>query len=931
MNALPATFVACSTCGRPLNAKGDCLTCLIRIELDDAEGDGSRETFESILAQANVTGTPWRLGHYEILEEIGRGGMGVIYRARQEHSRRIVAVKRILAHQVNSHETLVRFRREAEAVSSLDHPNILPIHDVGESEDGLPYFSMKYATGGSLGAAAPKLRSNARECVQVMAKVARAIAYAHGKGVLHRDLQPGNILLDENGEPMVSDFGLAKWLNETSDLTRTLETLGTPGYIAPEQAECRAADLTSAADIYSLGAILFYLLTGRPPFVGPNVLYVIHQAAATPAPRLRSLAPSLDRDLETIVGRCLESDPNARYKSAGALADDLEHWLRHEPIRARPTGVFTYGRKWVQRNPTSTVLLSSLVALGVVIGVMFWERESPRPLPAGIAVLPFENLSADPQNAFFADGVQDEILNDLAKIADLKVISRTSVLQYKSGEKRNLRQIGNELRVAHVVEGSVQRDANRVRVTAQLIDARTDTHLWAERYDRPLDDVFAIQSEIAKAIAGQLRAKLSPRTKSAIEERPTKDLAAYDLYVRAESLVTKGVFNLANLFEPARLLDQAIARDQDFFLAYCLLARVHSTLYLIYDHTPARRDLADRAVKSALHLRPEAGETHLERARYLRCNLDYNNARSELALARSTLPNNAQVFELTALIDDRQGRWNQAVRNWEKTLDLDPHNLSNLRELAADYLFMRRFAEAVAIVDRAIALAPEDAQLRAHRAWLDLAWRADPKPLRKIFPAMINENPSAAQLAGEVWLDLALCERDPVLAERALATIGGVGFNQNQLFISATFLKACVARAFGDDAAARNAFSTARAEVERTVRERPDEGPPLCMLGLIDAGLGRKEEAIREGRRASALLPVTKDAINGAEIMQYLGLIYAWTGEKDLAINQLAATLQVPSLLSYGELRLHPFWDPLRGDPRFEKLVEEAKKPVALK
>ena len=395
--------------------------------------------------------------------------------------------------------------------------------------------------------------------------------------------------------------------------------------------------------------------------------------------------------------------------------------------------------------------------------------------------------------------------------------------------------------------------------------------------------------------------------------------------------MTKGVFNLANLFEPARLLDQAIARDQDFFLAYCLLARVHSTLYLIYDHTPARRDLADRAVKSALHLRPEAGETHLERARYLRCNLDYNNARSELALARSTLPNNAQVFELTALIDDRQGRWNQAVRNWEKTLDLDPHNLSNLRELAADYLFMRRFAEAVAIVDRAIALAPEDAQLRAHRAWLDLAWRADPKPLRKIFPAMINENPSAAQLAGEVWLDLALCERDPVLAERALATIGGVGFNQNQLFISATFLKACVARAFGDDAAARNAFSTARAEVERTVRERPDEGPPLCMLGLIDAGLGRKEEAIREGRRASALLPVTKDAINGAEIMQYLGLIYAWTGEKDLAINQLAATLQVPSLLSYGELRLHPFWDPLRGDPRFEKLVEEAKKPVALK
>src|SRR3989475_8215748 len=247
----------CPHCGAMTRLDhGTCINCLLREGLE-AKGEASRQTFESILAEDNVTDMQWRLGHYEILEEIGRGGMGVIYRARQQHSRRIVAVKRILAHQVNSHETLVRFRREAEAVASLDHPNILPIHEISESEEGLPFFSMKYAEGGSLRAAAPALRTKARECVRLMAKVARAIAYAHGKGVLHRDLQPGNILLDENGEPMVSDFGLAKWLNETSDLTRTLETLGTPGYIAPEQAECRAADLTSAADIYSLGAILF--------------------------------------------------------------------------------------------------------------------------------------------------------------------------------------------------------------------------------------------------------------------------------------------------------------------------------------------------------------------------------------------------------------------------------------------------------------------------------------------------------------------------------------------------------------------------------------------------------------------------------------------------------------------------------------------------
>src|SRR5262245_3715199 len=382
----------CSQCGATTQLNhGTCINCLLR-EGVETKGEASREAFESILTEANVTDTYWRLGHYEILEEIGRGGMGVIYRARQQHSRRVVAVKRILTHQVNSHETLVRFRREAEAVASLDHPNILPIYEISESEEGLPYFSMKYATGGSVRTAAPTLRTKPRDCVRLMAKVARGIAYAHGKGVLHRDLQPGNILLDENGEPMVSDFGLAKWLDQNSDLTRTLETLGTPGYIAPEQTECPANKLTCASDVYSLGAILFYLLTGRPPFVGPNVLHVIHQAAATPAPRLRSLAPSLDRDLETIVGRCLEGDRKARYQSAGALADDLEHWLRDEPISARRVGVFTRGAKWVRRNPTTTGLVAALVALAAAIaGVTVWKSESlPPPVSGGIAVLPFE-------------------------------------------------------------------------------------------------------------------------------------------------------------------------------------------------------------------------------------------------------------------------------------------------------------------------------------------------------------------------------------------------------------------------------------------------------------------------------------------------------------------------------------------------------------
>ena len=928
----------CPQCGAITRLDhGTCINCLLREGLE-AEGEASRQAFESVLEEANVTDKEWRLGHYEILEEIGRGGMGVIYRARQQHSRRIVAVKRIRAHQVNSHETLVRFRREAEAVASLDHPNILPIYEVSESEEGLPFFSMKYATGGSLRAAAPVFRTQPRECARLMAKVARGIAYAHDKGILHRDLQPGNILLDGNSEPMVSDFGLAKWLDQDSALTRTLETLGTPGYIAPEQAECPAAKLTSAADIYSLGAILFYLLTGRPPFVGPNVLWVIRQAAATPAPRLRSLAPSLDRDLETIVARCLESDPNARYQSAGALAEDLEHWLRYEPIRARRTGVFTHGRKWVRRNRTTAVLAASLVALAAAVGVMLWERESPRalpPLPAGVAVLPFENLSADPENAFFTDGVQDEILNDLAKIADLKVISRTSVMQYKSGVKRNLRQVANELGVAHVVEGTVQRAANRVRVSAQLIDAKTDTHLWAEGYDRPLDDVFAIQSEIAKAIAGQLQAKLSPAEKSAIEQPPTTNLIAYDRYLRAKKLGAVQTARVPReMREVTRLLDQAVAYDSTFLLAYCELAKAHAYAYhLGVDRTPARVALAKAARDAALRLGPDRGEPHLAAADVaFHCDLDYETALKEVAIARRSLPNDASVFALPAYIHRRQGHWEDCARDLERAVQLDPRNVWLLQDAAQTYQFERRYPEAAAAWDRTLGVATGDPNTRVWRTLVDLDSRADTRSTHDVIQRIVTEDPSAVDSIAEHWLFVALCRRDAAEMARALASLPPEGIIRRDLLMPRSFCEGLVARARGDVPGAETAFATAHAEMEKVVREQPDYAQALCVLGMIDAALGRKEDAIREGRRAVEFLPVTKDMMAGGVVLANLAIIYAWTGEKDLALTQLATAIRFPSsnFLSYGQLKLHPFWDPLRGDPRFEKLLEESRRPVAL-
>src|SRR5437588_8122246 len=546
---------------------------------------------------------------------------------------------------MNSHETLVRFRREAEAVASLDHPNSLPRHGVSESEAGLPFFSMKYATGGSLRAAAPALRTKPRECVRLMAKVARAIAYAHSKGVLHRDLQPGNILLDENGEPMVSDFGLATWLDQNSDLTRTLETLGTPGYIAPEQAECRAADLTSAADIYSLGAILFYLLSGRPPFVGANVLTVIHQAATTPAPRLRSLAPSLDRDLETIVARCLESDPNARYQSAGALADDLELWLRHEPIKARRSGLFVRGKKWVRRKPAIAALIASLVALAATAGWIVWESEFIRyPITNGIAVLPFENLSPDSDNAYFADGIQEEILTRLASVADLKVISRTSTQQYQS-KPRNLREIAKQLGVAHIVEGSVQKAADQVRVNVQLVNAQTDSHLWADTYDRKLTDIFGVESEIARRIAESLQAKLTGREEQALAVKSTNNPEAYDAYLRGLAFEARNGAWIDLLMKAIGFYEQAVQLDPKFALAWARLSRAEALLYFRNARSGDNmRDAAKKALENAQKLEPDSAETLLALGCYQdRVLADYGAAKTTFGRVSKMLPSNNQV------------------------------------------------------------------------------------------------------------------------------------------------------------------------------------------------------------------------------------------------------------------------------------------------
>ncbi len=583
---------------------------------------------------------------------------------------------------------------------------------------------------------------------------------------------------------------------------------------------------------------------------------------------------------------------------------------------------------WLRWARWPAALALTLLVGALAVASFYWLRNptvSSAP-ERSIAVLPFESLDQDTQHSYFADGLQDDILTKLAKIADLKVISRTSVMQYRG--KQNTHEIGNALRVSHVLEGSVRRIGAQFHMNAQLIDARTDTHVWAEEYDRDLNDVFAVQSEIAQKVAEQLHAKISSPEKLAIQRRPTADLAAFDLYSRAKNLVldtSLGSEAKTNLLQGVELLNQTVARDPSFFDAFCQLAYAHDAIYFAgYDHTPARLALAEAAIRTALRLRPDGGEAHFARALNLYWGyLDYDGALAELEIVRQTQPNDSRVFEWKGTIERRQGRWEQSTQNLEHALDLDPRNVEILQQIALSYEYLRRYAEEKLMLDRVLAIVPNDAATKAERAVVELNSHADTRPLHQMIDSIRATTPAAMSKIADARLICVLAERDADAAKNALAAFGEnkPHLTTDNVPLTRLFLEGVVARMAKDDAKAQSAFTAARTEQEITVQAQPNYAPALCVLGLIDAGLGRKEEALREGSRAVELLPVEKDAINGPAMIKYLAMIAAWVGDKDFACEQLARAVRFPNSPSYGQLKLLPFWDPLRGDPRFEKIV----------
>jgi serine/threonine protein kinase/tetratricopeptide (TPR) repeat protein len=667
-------------------AGGLCVGCLLEAGLDPGD-DAESETLTDVLAEVRLPDQNWRLGNYEILEEIGRGGMGVIYRARQRHSRRIVAVKRVLSYHADSRETLARFRREAQAAASLDHPNILPIYEVSESEDGLPFFSMKFAPGGTLQQVAPALRKDSRQCVALVAKITRAVQSAHSRGILHRDLKPGNILLDGRGEPLVSDFGLAKWLDTTSDLTRTLTIFGTPGYIAPEQASGSAADLKPTADVYSLGAILFDLLAGRPPFLGAHALSVISQAAESPAPKLRTLSKLADRDLETICAHCLERDPKLRYPSAHDLAEDLERWLEGRPIIARPVGLPVRTWRWSKRNPKLAASLAATLIIGATgLGIAITNSRlsgvvrNVELAQRSVVVMPFEDLD---DLSVTSNSAKSATENLMAALTGTKEI-RSSSAEVRFGEDWSAEEwktVGKKAGARMVLAGTVRQRQGKQRVTLHLIETASGQVLSTWLHERNSDAATEFANACVRRISGFLNG-----TDTAIDclfvtsgnpnaTGGTSNPTARGFYERGKDYLSRN--NLPDQLRAINSLQKATELDPGYGQAQAFLATA-CELRATTDPDPIWPERAEKAEAAAFEHAPMFPETHRANAAKLQRRAHRRAAIEGYLTAYELDPSDPRAAAILGYSYDALGRPDLAIPWFEKA------NRRQKRDLYAD-------------------------------------------------------------------------------------------------------------------------------------------------------------------------------------------------------------------------------------------------------
>jgi eukaryotic-like serine/threonine-protein kinase len=715
----------CRKCGAKIFSdapRGLCTACVLETALGilpnavvagadssavaSAEADDSGQPASPMPATGAAT-MLGELGDYELLEEIGRGAQGVVFRARQKSLNRTVALKVISLGQWASKAHLKRFRREAEAAASLDHPSIVPIYEVGE-RDGSCYFSMKFVEGGQLDEVIKRQPMSIRHAAELIAKVARTVHYAHEHGILHRDIKPGNILLDEKREPHLTDFGLARLIESESSVTQTLDVLGTPSYMAPEQAAGNNTKLTSATDVYGLGAVFYQLLTGHPPFAGGTTYETIKLVLETEPRAPRLLNRKIDRDLSTICLKCLEKDPARRYDFALELAEDLERWLKHEPIRARHTGVFTRGKKWLRRNPTTALLFALSLAFAATVGVMIWKSRPEPPPATGVAVLPFVNMSAEKENEYLGDGITEDLCTALSQIKGLRVPARTSSFMFK-GKTEDIRKIGKQLNVSTVLEGSISKAGNKVRISAQLNNVADGFHLWAATYDREMTDILEVRSDISRRVADALKVRLGNEEAQRLVKKPTENTNAYEVYLLGRFELNK--FTKEGFTKSVQHFQQAIDLDPKFALAYASLADAYNTMGY-WGYLPPKEAFpeAKRAAQMALNIDPDLAEAHGELGYgEFQYEWKFKEAESEFKEAIRLKPNSVSArLRFFEYLFDFQ-RTQEAQEQLDRARELDPLSIQITYYYAAVSWYERDFDRAIEQLQKTISMDPNNA------------------------------------------------------------------------------------------------------------------------------------------------------------------------------------------------------------------------------
>jgi serine/threonine protein kinase/Flp pilus assembly protein TadD len=932
----------CSVCRRPLTQLGpnaECLRCLFNWGVEDKQSD------EGSAVSGRLPPAQLRYAHFEVEVgadgmpvELGAGAMAVTYRAWDTVLNSVVALKVINRKVAENPAARSRFLREARAAAQIHHPNVARVIHYGE-QDGECFYAMELVEGETLEGCVRRDGSMPVSlALEVIEQVTRALAAAQVCGVVHRDLKPSNIMIESDASESlmvkVIDYGVAKVMTapaETDASQIRTGFIGTPAFASPEQfGEAGRSRTDARSDIYSLGVTLWYLLCGRTPFAGRTLEEIrVKQTTALPLHQLRNT--HVPRQVIALLRSMLAVDPEERPQSARELLPLVHRsYLRFEP-RART--------RRIRLGLAVGVLALSIAA--IAIGMWAYQHaQSVARAERSIAVLPFDNLSPGTEEAFFTVGMQDEVAADLARLADMTVIGTQSTRSYSPGKDRNLPAIGRELGVRHLLEGSVSRANGAMRIALRLVDTRDIDHPWTQSYERPIIDVFAVQSEITRSIATRLHTRLSPNETAALAVPPTSDLQAYDLYLRSLAiprLVRDTAEQRQVHLQTVRLLDEAVMRDPKFVLAFCALARVHDGLYrarvgasdedLAVDH----RALAEAALEKARRLQPDAGPVHLALANhFFLANRDIEQARTEVDLARRSLPNTGDLELLAGEIAREQGRWDDAVRCFEKAVALEPRANVIRFTLANTQRLLRHYSDFDRLITEVIGMMPakDSATYRLFRALGTLESHAAVAPLRAAVSNLSREEDPDGRIRDlhNVILSLADHNADAVL--RGLDPASESTFVFNGVAYPKAWYEGLAARIRGDPAGARTAFTAARVKVERAVLSDVADARQLGLLAMIDAGLGRREEALREARHACELAPFEKAAMDAPIVRCNLAVVYAWTGDSDLAIDELDKLVvkpggsNLPAQPTYGDFRLNPVWDPLRRDRRFQALTD---------